>query len=130
MIDDFEGFTAGEFEHGPLPEAKVPKRKKRSIREDDLEDYFCKQVALAGGFAFKLKTPGRDGAPDRFVAWPAIPDELVELKTIGGALEPSQKKWHAVYTRVTGKKVAVLWTKCQIDQWIEKRRHALARSRP
>lgn len=121
-----------EFTEAAPQDIQLPKRllgKKRSIREEDLEGYFCKQVALAGGLADKFSTPGRAGAPDRIVYWPHLPDELVELKTIGGRLEKSQIIWHRRYEAVTSKKIPVLWTKRQIDEWIAKRRRAMELSR-
>ncbi len=118
----------GEFdEHDAQAPVQMLKRtgKKRYVREEDVESYFCEQVARAGGIADKFVTPGRAGAPDRIVYWPILPDELVELKTIGGRLEKSQIIWHRRYTTVTGKKITILWTRRQVDEWVLVHRRTL-----
>jgi hypothetical protein len=69
-------------------------------KEVKVEDYFKLAVERRGGEADKFVTPGRVGAQDRIVFWPADlwPDakgqvHFVELKRPnGGRIRPAQKR--------------------------------------
>jgi hypothetical protein len=93
---------------------------KRGPLESTIEDYFVEQVEAAGGMALKLKDVARKGFPDRTAIWPAYGwarIHFIELKTIGGALESWQKRYHADL-RKKGALVLTLWTKKQVDDYV------------
>lgn len=96
-----------------------PRRRKsraRTVLEQKVEERLMQRVTELGGIALKLATPGVPGAPDRIVFLPGKAPILVELKTIGGVLEPSQKKWQ----RITKFQPTVLWTIEQVDTWAKR----------
>ena len=95
---------------------------KRETLESDVERYFVAQVERCGGLAEKFSSPGRKGVPDRIVTWPAAGFarvHFVELKTIGGKLESWQERDHE-RRRKLGCHVFVIWTKKQVDDYIER----------
>ena len=72
----------------------VRQRRKR-IKESDVEQYLRQQVKLHGGEAWKFKSPGHVGVPDRIVFLPcacgSLPQPLfVECKAPGRKLTPKQ----------------------------------------
>jgi hypothetical protein len=97
------------------------------MRESVVERYFVQQVTLAGGRAKKLI--GSLGDPDRLVIWPTIGlfetrravIHFVELKTLTGRLRSWQDREHK-RLRDMGCKVFVLWTKAQVDDYIQRLR--------
>lgn len=84
--------------------------------ERDVEAYFRKAVAAAGGVAFKFVSPSHRGVSDRIVClqgqtW------FVELKRPGGRLSPLQKVFAAEMERL-GQRYACLSSREEIDQWL------------
>lgn len=64
------------------------------IRENKVETYLDAEVKKRGGITRKWISPGRDGVPDRIIrlpGWPLGKCWLVEVKTVDGELEPSQR---------------------------------------
>lgn len=62
-----------------------------TVIEADTEKDLVGGVRARKGLCFKLKFLGIMGAPDRLVLLPAGRFFFVELKKLGGKLEPSQK---------------------------------------
>lgn len=94
--------------------------KRVAIKEAKIEDYFVSEVEKAGGRSDKFTTPGKRGPPDQLVTWPRngwARLDLVELKTIGGALSPLQIKDHRERAAL-GCIVRVIWTKAQVDEYV------------
>lgn len=94
----------------------------RAVSEDSVERYFVQQVELHGGFAPKLKCPGTNGVHDRLVFWPEhgwARVHLVELKTIGGQLDPPQKIFHRKMDRMRVQHFTV-WTHAQVDAYVQR----------
>jgi len=84
--------------------------------ERDVEVYFRKAVAAAGGVAFKFVSPSHRGVSDRIVClqgqtW------FVELKRPGGRLMPLQKVFAAEMERL-GQNYTVLSSQREIDEWL------------
>jgi hypothetical protein len=93
----------------------------RAVRETDVERYLRDAVALAGGFAEKHVSPGRNGVPDRIVSWPYGFADWVETKRPkrdGGRLESHQKRDHK-RREAMGHRVWTIYTKEQADEYIE-----------
>ena len=82
----------------------------------DIEAYFRKAVAAAGGVAFKFVSPSHRGVSDRVVCLPGA-TWFVELKRPGGRLSPLQKVFAAEMERL-GQNYAVLSSQMEIDEWI------------
>ncbi len=61
------------------------------MRESTIERYLVKQVAKAGGRAYKWVSPGNRGVPDRIVMLPGAVLLLAELKTRKGRLATAQR---------------------------------------
>ena len=84
--------------------------------EREIERYFRKAVAAAGGVAFKFVSPSHRGVSDRIVClqgqtW------FVELKRPGGRLSPLQKVFAAEMKRL-GQNYVVLSSQREIDEWL------------
>jgi hypothetical protein len=84
--------------------------------ERDVESYFRKAVAAAGGVAFKFVSPSHRGVSDRIVClhgqtW------FVELKRPGGRLSPLQWVFAAEMERL-GQRYCCLSSKREIDEWL------------
>lgn len=84
--------------------------------EREIERYFRKAVAAAGGVAFKFVSPSHRGVSDRIVClqgqtW------FVELKRPGGRLSPLQKIFAAEMERL-GQNYTVLSSQKEIDAWL------------
>ena len=60
------------------------------VIEADAEKLLVEGIKSLGGLCFKLKFLGIMGAPDRLVLLPGRRFYFVELKKLGGKLEPSQ----------------------------------------
>lgn len=88
------------------------------MRESTVEKYFVKKVREAGGEAEKFVSPGRRGVPDRVVSLPGGRVDWVELKAPNGRLKPEQERDHE-RRRAMGHPVWVLFTKEQVDRYIE-----------
>jgi len=61
------------------------------IRESEIEKYLVKQVAKAGGRAYKWVSPGNRGVPDRIIMLPGAKLCFAELKTRTGTLAAAQR---------------------------------------
>lgn len=87
------------------------------MRERDIEKYFAKKVKEAGGKSYKFTSPGHAGVPDRIVL---LPGRILfaEIKTEGGKLSPLQTIVHAEM-RALGASVFVIWSKADVDVFIE-----------
>ncbi len=95
-------------------------------RERDIERYLRHRVEQMGGLAFKFVAPGNDGVPDRMVVIPGRVVAFVELKTDGGELSPIQV-WQQERLKRRGCIVATLWSKDQVDEWLQDMRGGDAR---
>jgi hypothetical protein len=84
--------------------------------ERDVEAYFRREVAAAGGVAFKFVSPSHRGVSDRVVCLPGS-TWFVELKRPGGRLSPLQKVFAAEMERL-GQNYTVLSSQREIDEWI------------
>ena len=99
------------------------KTRRSSVKEigpGGVQDYFDEQVALHGGMSEPVVRLGYRGFPDRLVTWPRhgwAKIDFVELKTIGGKLEPWQERDHE-RRRKFNCHVRVLWTKAMVDDYI------------
>lgn len=88
------------------------------MRESEIERYLVKQVAKAGGRAYKWVSPGNAGIPDRIVIIPGEPVCFVELKAPGERLSKQQQVQHRKLKAVTGW-VFTISSKLQVDEFIQ-----------
>lgn len=84
--------------------------------EKHIEAYLIKRVKALGGIAYKWR--GHGGAADRIIVLPDGTVWFVEVKTIGGRLSALQKVFAADMARLK-QKYCVLWTKEQVDAYID-----------
>ncbi len=91
-----------------------------SALEAALEEFFRKQVRLAGGVTIKL-APTVRGIPDRLAVFPGGRFWFVELKTSRGRLSSIQQHWHQRLLDQTGVRVSVLYGKEEIARWVNAR---------
>jgi hypothetical protein len=84
--------------------------------EKHIEAYLVKRVKALGGIAYKWR--GHGGAADRIIVLPDGTVWFVEVKTIGGRLSALQKVFAADMARLK-QKYTVLWTKEQVDAYID-----------
>jgi Holliday junction resolvase-like predicted endonuclease len=84
--------------------------------EKHIEAYLVKRVKALGGIAYKWR--GHGGAADRIIVLPDGTVWFVEVKTIGGRLSALQKVFAADMARLK-QKYCVLWTKEQVDAYID-----------
>jgi hypothetical protein len=94
-------------------------RRYSNVIEQDAEEFLLQYIIRAKGLCFKIKFLGLMGAPDRLVLMPGGRFYFVELKKLGGALEPSQA---VMFPRMLkrGFPVHVLTGIDQVKQFIEK----------
>ena len=85
--------------------------------EKHIEAYLVKRVKALGGIAYKWR--GHGGAADRIIVLPDGTVWFVEVKTIGGRLSALQKVFAADMARLK-QRYCVLWTKEQVDAWVDK----------
>ena len=85
--------------------------------ERDVEAYFRKAAAAAGGVAFKFVSPSHRGVSDRIVCLPGGAVWFVELKRPGGRLSPLQHVFAALMGRM-GQNYVCLSSREEIDEWI------------
>lgn len=71
--------------------AASKKRKPRVVRERDIEEYLCKEVAKLGGKCYKWVSPGNPGVCDRIALFPHGILAFIETKSPTGRLRASQK---------------------------------------
>lgn len=82
-----------------------------------MEAHLFAQVKRRGGMCVKL-APTVAGIPDRLVILPNQPIVLVELKAPKGKLSPLQTEIHRRLEAI-GHPVATLYTKSEVDLWLE-----------
>lgn len=66
------------------------------MREKLLEKKFREGCKKRSGWALKFTSPGTDGVPDRLACFPVNRFYLVELKTTGEQLRPTQVIVHVL----------------------------------
>jgi len=89
------------------------------IRERDIEAHFVWAVESVGGRTFKFKSPAHRGVADRIACLPNGETWFVELKKPkGGRLAPLQALFRDEVLALN-QRYACLWTKGQIDQWVQ-----------
>lgn len=77
-----------------------------------------KRIKALGGVAYKFTSPAHRGVADRIVCLPDGRTWFVELKAPGGRLSALQKVFAADMARMK-QNYACLWSKEQIDEWME-----------
>jgi len=87
------------------------------MKEKEIEKYFVWTVERMGGRAYKFTSPGRVGVADRIACLPDGSTWFVELKTKGGKLSALQKMFMSDMA-LLNQRYACLWTKEQIDGWV------------
>jgi hypothetical protein len=101
-----------------------------AIREiEGIEAYLVERTEDEGALCLKYVCPGRRGAPDRIVIWPEYGfarHHFVETKTtmVNGVrtpLKPWQIRFHKDL-RAKGAKVFVLYTRADVDRYVERYR--------
>lgn len=89
------------------------------MKEKEVEDYLVWSIETLGGKAYKFESPMHRGVSDRIVCLPDGQTWFVELKKPkGGRLSPLQQIF-ADEMRMLNQKYACLWTKGEVDGWIE-----------
>jgi len=88
------------------------------MRESEIERYFVWAVERMGGRSFKFHSPNQRGVSDRIACLPDGSTHFVELKVKGGRLSPLQKIF-ANDMKKLNQRYACLWTKEQIDEWMQ-----------
>ena len=89
--------------------------------ERDIEAYLRKEVLKLGGKAYKFKSPGTKGVPDRLVILPGGISFFIETKRPGEKPRPDQVI-QITKLRALGQTVDVLDTKEKIDKYLSKYR--------
>jgi hypothetical protein len=91
-------------------------------RKEELnEEYLIRRVEETGGETRKVKWAGRRGAPDRFVGWKGLNRSAwVEVKEAeqDWGLQDHQAR-QCRWLKACGQHVEVLYTKAEIDGFIE-----------
>lgn len=87
-------------------------------KETPIEEYLTQQVEMRGGLCEKHTSPGRRGVPDRLITWHGGYMHLVETKAPKGELSALQARDHR-RRRLRGVNVFVLWTKQQVDRYVQ-----------
>jgi hypothetical protein len=87
------------------------------MKEKEIEKYFVWTVERMGGRAYKFTSLGRVGVADRIACLPDGSTWFVELKTKGGKLSALQKMFMSDMA-LLNQRYACLWTKEQIDGWV------------
>jgi hypothetical protein len=87
------------------------------VLESDVEAYFRREEAAAGGVAFKFVSPSHRGVSDRIVCLPGGAVWFVELKRPGGRLSPLQHVFAALMGRMEQNYVC-LSSREEIDEWL------------
>lgn len=94
-------------------------RKSRGPSEASVESYLVDRVKDAGGVVRKLEASFNAHWPDRLVILPGVM-ALVELKRPrGGRLSEGQAELHR-RIRDMGHPVWVLWSRAEVDEFMEK----------
>lgn len=93
---------------------------RRAIPEREVEAYLKEQVELHGGRCDLLNPRGTKGLPDCLVTWRRYgwaQLHLIEVKTIGGAVDPWQERDHEARKKLNCH-VRIIWTKASVDHYI------------
>jgi hypothetical protein len=85
--------------------------------EKDIESYLVKRIKAKGGIAYKFVSPQNRGVCDRIVVLPGRV-VFVEVKQPKGKLSELQKRF-ANTIMGYGLGYICLWSKSEIDQWME-----------
>lgn len=88
------------------------------MRESQIEARLSREVKHAGGLCLKWVSPGCTGVMDRIVLLPGGRVIFVELKQPGGRLSERQK-WMRDVLSGLGMDVRCLWSKEQVDEFLE-----------
>jgi hypothetical protein len=88
------------------------------MREKLLEKNFREGCKKRGGWALKLTCPGTDGVPDRLVCFPVNRFYLVELKTTGKPLRPTQVVVRGLFAKL-GIPVYVIDTQQKLNDFFK-----------
>lgn len=88
------------------------------MRESQIEARLSRGVKQAGGLCLKWVSPGCTGVMDRIVLLPGGRVIFVELKQPGGRLSERQK-WMRDVLSGLGMDVRCLWSKEQVDKFLE-----------
>ena len=88
-----------------------------AMKESEIENYLVWHVERMGGKAYKFKSPSQRGVADQIVCLPDGQTWFVELKTKGGRLSVLQQLF-AGDMQMLNQRYACLWTKEQIDEWV------------
>jgi hypothetical protein len=100
--------------------AKGRRAELKEVGKTSLQTYFKAAVESHGGMAEHFTVPGKRGVPDFLVTWPMVgwaKLDLVEVKVIGGAVDPLQEIDHE-HRRKFQCYVHVLWTKKDVDDYV------------
>jgi hypothetical protein len=93
------------------------------MTEKDIEAYFVKRVKALGGYSYKFRSVTQRGVADRVACLPNGETWFVELKKPGGRLSPLQELF-AENMAEMNQNYALLWSKGDVDKWIERFNHA------
>ena len=89
------------------------------MTEKEIEAYFVKRVKALGGYPYKFRSVSQRGVADRIACLPNGQAWFVELKKPGGRLSALQEIF-AEEMQHTRQHYACLWSKEEVDQWLEK----------
>jgi hypothetical protein len=95
------------------------------MKESEIENYFKWAVERAGGKTYKFTSSSHRGVADRIACFPDGATWFVELKTKGGRLSELQKIFAADMIKLN-QHYSCLWTKEQVDEWVNEREYAYA----
>ena len=87
------------------------------MTEKEIETYFVRRVAAAGGKAYKFRSVSQRGVADRIACMPNGEAWFVELKKPGGRMSALQEIFAEEMTS-TKQHYACLWSKADVDAWL------------
>lgn len=88
------------------------------MKESEVENYLVWAVEVAGGAAWKFKSPSQRGVADRIVCMPNGETWFIELKRPkGGRLSPLQVKFQEKVLSLQ-QHYALLINQQEIDKWL------------
>lgn len=89
------------------------------MTEREIEAYFVRRVAEAGGKAYKFRSPVLRGVSDRIACMPNGEAWFVEMKKRGGRLSALQRIF-AEEMQHTKQHYICLWSKEGVDEWLKR----------
>ena len=92
----------------------------RPVTEAQVEAYLRKRIKALGGECYKWSSPNVRGVPDRIVMLPGKQPWFIEVKAPTGKMSKLQKLFFARMQELGFGQTRVLWSKDDIDQWLEK----------